>query len=540
MMKKYTFLMLTLLTLPLMVAAQKKNEAPVQAGTNYAIVETQQGKVRGYTHDGIFTFKGIPYAKAERFEAPQKANGWEGIRSSMTYGPVCPIEPTSSVNDEFEFVFQHNWGYHNEENCLNLNVWTQGVNDSKKRPVMVWFHGGGFSAGSSIELPSYDGESLSKNGDVVLVSVNHRLNVLGFLDMSAYGDQYKSSANAGLLDLVASLEWVQDNIEQFGGDPNNVTIFGQSGGGGKVTSLMSSPKAQGLFHKAIVQSGSYVRNFADPAVAQKVSAAILEELNIPASEANKLQEVPYLELNAAAKVAQKKVEEALKAEGKEVAGLGWGPVLDGDFLTHHPYEDAALALTADVPLLVGSTKSEFMPFRPGSRGISMEEAKAKLQEQYEDKTEDYLAAVDKAYPNTSKPSDYIDIDLNFRAGVIRQADMKSSKGNAPVYSYMFSWDSPVMGGVFKSMHCMELPFVFDNIARCQEMTGGGAEAHTLAQKMSRAWVSFAKSGNPNHSGLPQWPEYTAENGANMIFDNKCEVRNHHDRELLQIALGENF
>ncbi|MFP4092002.1 MAG: carboxylesterase/lipase family protein [Cyclobacteriaceae bacterium] len=540
MMKKYTFLILILFMLPLVVAAQKKNEAPIQAGADYAIVDTRQGKVRGYTRNGIFTFKGIPYAKAERFEAPLQPDSWEGIRSSMTYGPVCPIEPTSSVNDEFEFVFQHNWGYHNEENCLNLNVWTQGIQDGKKRPVMVWLHGGGFSAGSSIELPSYDGENLSKNGDVVLVSVNHRLNVLGFLDMSAYGDKYKGSANAGLLDLVAALEWVRDNIEQFGGDPSNVTIFGQSGGGGKVTSLMSSPKAKGLFHKAIVQSGSYVRNFTDPAVAQKVSAAILEELNIPAGEVEKLQEVPYLELNAAARVAQKKVEEALKAEGKEGVGLGWGPVLDGDFLPYHPYEDAAMALSQDVPLLVGSTKTEFMPFRPDSRGISMEEAKARLQEQYKSKTEAYLAAVKKAYPNTTLPSDYIDIDLRFRAGVIKQADMKATKGKAPVYSYMFSWESPVMGGVFKSMHCMELPFVFDNISRCQEMTGGGAEAHALAQKMSQAWISFAKTGNPNHAGLPRWPEYTPKNGANMIFDNKCEVKNHHDGELLQIALGDNF
>lgn len=541
-MKKQLFIFsIIILLVPSLVLGQSKDETatPVKAGMDYAIVDTDCGKVRGYSHDGTFIFKGVPYGQAERFMPAEKPEAWEGIRSSMTYGPVCPIVPTSEVNDEFEFPFQHNWGYHNED-CLNLNVWTQGINDGRKRPVMVWFHGGGFSAGSSIELPSYDGENLSKNGDVVLVSVNHRLNVLGFLDLSAYGDKYKISPNVGLQDLVRSLEWIQANIENFGGDPDNVTIFGQSGGGGKVSSLMNAPSAKGLFHKAIVQSGSFVRDYTAPEVAQQVSAATLEELEIAPAQIDQIQEVPYLELHAAATKALKKVEEALKAEGKEIGGfgLGWGPILDRNFLPYQPTEAAALKLSKDVPLLVGSTKSEFMPFRPGTRGIAMEEAKRKLQEQYKDQTEAYLAAVDKAYPGTTKPSDYIDIDVTFRPGVIQQANMKAENGDAPVYMYLFSWDSPVMDGVFKSMHCMELPFVFDNISRCEEMTGGGKEAHQLAEKMSLAWINFARSANPNHAGLPSWPEYTPENGANMIFDNQCQVRNHHDKELLQLASGE--
>ena len=330
----------------------------------------------------------------------------------MTYGPVCPMDPTTTVNDEFEFPFHHNWGYTNE-NCLTLNVWTPGINDNKKRPVMVWFHGGGFTAGSYVELPSYDGENISRKGDVVLVSVNHRLNVLGFLDLSAYGDKYKSSPNAGLLDLVAALQWIKQNIAQFGGDPGNVTIFGQSGGGGKVTSLMNAPSAKGLFHKAIVESGSYLSGFTEQSISKRVTAALLEELQLQPSQVDSLQTISYERLNAAGKKALSKVAAAMKAEGKTVPqfGLSWGPVLDGSFLPYQPTDAAAIEIAKNVPMLVGSTKNEFTPFIPGSRDITMENAKISLQKKYGDKTDAYMAAVKKAYPETTKPSDYIDIDV---------------------------------------------------------------------------------------------------------------------------------
>jgi para-nitrobenzyl esterase len=231
--------------------------AQLQTGKDVAVTSTGAGKVRGYIHNSIYTYKGMPYAEAKRFEAPQKPKPWQGIRSSMTYGPVAPLmNPTTSVQDESEFVYHHDWGYTNED-CMRLNVWTPGINDGKKRPVMFWIHGGGFTAGSSQELPSYDGENLSKKGDVVVVSINHRLNILGFLDLSAYGDKYKHSANVSILDIKAALEWVKANIENFGGDPNNVTIFGQSGGGAKVLTLMAMPSAKGLFQKAINESGAF-------------------------------------------------------------------------------------------------------------------------------------------------------------------------------------------------------------------------------------------------------------------------------------------
>jgi para-nitrobenzyl esterase len=254
----------------------------VVAGKEVAVVQTESGKVRGYIHKGILHYKESLMQRQKGYGAGQtccmeRCSQFNDLWSRMPHGSH------TTVNDEFEFPFHHNWGYTNE-NCQTLNVWTPGINDSKKRPVMVWFHGGGFTAGSYVELPSYDGENISRKGDVVLVSVNHRLNVLGFLDLSAYGDKYKSSPNAGLLDLVAALQWLKQNIAQFGGDPDNVTIFGQSGGGGKVTSLMNAPSAKGLFHKAIVESGSYLSGFTEQSISKRVAAALLEELQLQPSQ----------------------------------------------------------------------------------------------------------------------------------------------------------------------------------------------------------------------------------------------------------------
>jgi para-nitrobenzyl esterase len=403
---------------------------------------------------------------------------------------------------------------------------------------MVWLHGGGFTAGSSIELPSYDGENLSKKGDVVVVSVNHRLNVLGFLDLSAYGDKYKGSANAGLLDLQAALQWVKANIAQFGGDPDNVTIFGQSGGGGKVTCMMNAPSVKGLFQKAIVESGSYISNFTDKATTQRIAAALLEVLNLQPSQVDSLQKIPYDALNEASKKALAKVNAEMKASGKSPGGfgIGWGPAQD-DFLPYQYASPEAIALSKDIPLLVGSTKNEFTPFMP-SKNQTMEEVKADLQKKYGDKTDAYIAAVKAAYPGTEKPSGFIDIDLNFRPMAVKQANLKSGvAGAAPVYMYLFTWQSPVNDGIYKAMHCMDIAFQFNNIGRCEEMTGGGKDAFALADKISSAWINFAKTGNPNATGLPKWPAYNAENGATMMFNVQSVVRNHPDSELLKIAAG---
>ena len=356
--------------------------------------------------------------------------------------------------------------------------------------------------------------------------------------MSAYGEKYKYSANAGLFDIVAALKWVKQNIAAFGGDPNNVTIFGQSGGGGKVTCMLDAPSAQGLFNKAIVESGSYVNEFMEPSVSKKITAALLQELHLEPSQADSLQKIPYDVLNAAGKKALRKVQEELKAEGKPIPGFGLdlGPVLDGSFLPYQPNTAEAESLGKGVPLLVGSTKNEFTPFNPTTRGITMEQAKAILEKRYGNKTEDYMAAVKAAYPNTVKPSDYTDIDFVMRPGVTHQANMKSAvQGAAPAYVYLFTWQSPVNSGMYKAMHCMDIAFEFDNIRRCQEMTGGGKEAYALADKMSHAWINFASTGNPNAKGLPKWPAYTASNGFTMIFDTKCEATQHPTKALMEFA-----
>jgi para-nitrobenzyl esterase len=399
---------------------------------------------------------------------------------------------------------------------------------------MVWLHGGGFASGSSLEFPSYDGESLTRKGNVVVVSINHRLNVLGFLDLSAYGDKYKYSANVGMMDIVAALTWIRDNISNFGGDPDNVTIFGQSGGGAKAVCLMNAPSAKGLFHKAIVQSGSYLTAFAQPAVSRQVAAELLRSLGLQPDQVDSLQTMPYDRLDAAGEKALQLVRQSLPASTTGF-GLEWEPVHDGDFLPYQPDEPQAMELSKNIPLLVGSCKNEFVPYILGAGAISMDSVKARLQRTLGNQTAAYMSAVKKAYPQTVDPSDYADIDWQFRPLVIRQANQRSTHGDAPVYVYLFAWQSPVSDGAYKAFHCMDLPFVFDNVSRCEEMTGGGPAAYVLADKVSEAWIRFARRGNPNNQRLPAWPAYTPANGATMIFDNECQVKAHFDQELLSIA-----
>ena len=506
-------------------------DSGILASSSVAVAQTANGKVAGYIQDGVTIFKGIPYAKANRFEAPVQADSWEGIRSCRQYGPVSPQGARAGwANDEIAFAFNWNDGVQGED-CLRLNVWTPAL-DSRKRPVMVWLHGGGYSAGSGQELPSYDGTSLAFAEDVVVVSINHRLNVLGFLDLSAYGETYAKSANAGLLDIVASLKWVRDNIAAFGGDPSNVTIFGQSGGGGKVTTLLATPCAKGLFHKAIVQSGSMLRTM-ESKYSRKIGIATVRNLGLDASSIDKISEVPYGELLAAGEKAIAQVKAEADRDGVASFIFGWAPTVDGAVLPSQPFDPQAPAISADIPMIIGTTRHEFSmtTYVPALRNAGREEVIGILKGRYGEGTERFLELFAKAYPG-SKPADMLDADFVFRPSAIEQALRKSLQGAAPVYMYMFNWESPVLDGILRSTHCMEIPFVFNNADRHASMTGGGAQAMELASKMSHCWAEFARCGKPSAEGLPEWEPFEAEKRAVMFFDNTCKMSYSHDKELM--------
>lgn len=542
-MKKQFFLSLTFATI-LFSSCDRKSDmqdstiqvaSEIIASSETAIAKTKSGKVAGYKENGIYIYKGIPYARAERFLPPSAADKWEGIRSSRAYGPTCPQgKRTGWQSDEHAFAFHWDDGFP-DENCLRVNIWTPGIGDGKKRPVMVWLHGGGYSAGSGQELPSYDGTSLAKQGDVVVITLNHRLNVLGFLDLSAYGDKYAKSGNVGLLDLVAALQWVNKNIASFGGDADNVTIFGQSGGGGKVSTLLATPSAEGLFHKAIVQSGSMLRTM-ESKYSRRIGKAVIEELGLKSSQIDDLQTIPYEQLLAAGEKAMARVKAEAEKEGISTFIFGWAPTVDGDVLPAQPFDPQAPAQSKGIPLMIGTTLHEFTmsTYVPAFRTITHEKAIEFLKQKYGDRTDEFVKVFKKAYPDY-QPKDLVDIDFVFRPSAVEQARLQIAQQGAPVYMYIFAWESPVMDGMLRSTHCMEIPFTFNNVARHATMTGGGKDAQALGNKVSAAWLNFAKTGNPNTEGLPRWKPYTVKEGATMFFNTISEIKYNHDKELLDVV-----
>ena len=494
----------------------------VKAGTGIAAVDTKSGKLQGYISNDIYTYRGIPYAEAaERFVPAESIKMWDGVKTAYSYGAIA----MQAGNNLPEM----------SENCQNLNVWTTGINDGKKRPVMVWLHGGGFSTGSSIESPAYDGENLSKKGDVVVVSVNHRLNALGHLDLSDYGEKYKYSANVGMTDIIKALEWIQDNIENFGGDPDNVTVFGESGGGAKVLALMTSPYAKGLFHKGIVESGATENMgaaFTSREASKRVTEITLANLGIQADEIEKLQTVPYEELTAASDKALTQAAEELNIYEEFVNSysLLWESVVDGDFLPTSPVTDTGFAEAGkDIPLLIGSNLNEWTvfgnPMGNPDEQLSASELDKRLKEKYGDNADKVKEEFKNAYPNESDTAAlYVDTTL-IRLPILKLTAHKADQNGAPVYSYIFTWGT--------SYHTAEIPFVFSNIDKMQP-SGDRAEAEKLSDIMSNAWINFAKTGNPNGEGVPSWEPYTRDGGATMIFDNESYLTHNHDKELMSI------
>ena len=483
-----------------------------------AVAATTYGKVRGFKRSSVYIFKGIPYGADTggpgRFVAPKPPKSWDEMRLALIYGPVCPQRPSNHAPTELLFVNDAEATY-SDENCLSLNVWSESLDHNARRPVIVWLHGGGFTSGSSHELPVYDGENLARQG-VVLVSVNHRLGVLGFMDLSAAGgEEFAESGNVGMLDLVLALKWVRDNIAQFGGDPARVTIFGHSGGGGKVSTLMAMPAAQGLFHRAIVTSGSFP-NTTRPATAQELTAATLSELGL--KDVGDVQRVDAAMLLAAGDAAGRKLMQAAQARGGRTAfgpmGIQFGPVIDGRVLPEAWLSNAP-GISAGVPMIIGNVRDEF-------RALTLHVDEAKLAESipemHRDKAPNIIAALRGAYPNL--PATELAAILGavgMRNMAVAQATKKHALGAAPVYSYWYTLATPVLDGRIGCPHGMDLPAAFDNTARCDQFTGNTPEAQHAAKLLSRAIVNFAANGSPSQPGLT-WPAFDSQRFATMVFD----------------------
>jgi para-nitrobenzyl esterase len=491
-----------------------------------AVVETTSGKIRGVIQAGTHTFRGVPYGAStagnSRFMPPRKPEPWTGVRDTFQNGPTAPqlsAPPNALILNHKEPALQG-------EDCLVINLFTPGLNDGRKRPVMVWLHGGGFASGAG-SAHSFDGTYLARSGDVVVVSVNHRLNIFGYLYLAdAGGEKYADSGNAGLLDVVAVLEWVRDNITQFGGNPGNVTLFGQSGGGLKISTLLAMPPAKGLFHKAIIESGSLLKGIPRED-ANKTTQRILTKLGLQTSQVDELQSLPVERLLSA-------IDNRGSAPG--TAPFSLAPVVDGRSLPRDPFDPAAPDISADVPLIIGSVNTEGTFFTPPDSPLfTLDDAgmRTRLMPRFGEATDKLVELYRKEMPNASPSQIYFLINA-FPSAAITQAERKSAQGKAPVYMYLFTWETPVEGGKRHSPHTVELPFVFNNVLEQPEEVGNGPELQPLADKVSGAWSAFARAGSPSTPGAPKWLAYTAGERQTMIINNEWKLVNdpRHDVRLI--------
>src|SRR3954451_18728780 len=506
-----------------------------------AVAKTQYGKVRGYVDGGVLTFKGVPYGQntggENRWLSAKAPKPWDGEYPALVYGANCPQRLHDYTAIEQSFLYDWDDGYMSED-MLKLNVWTPSL--TGKRPVLVYFHGGGFTFGSAYELPSQDGAQLARHHDAVSVTVNHRLNLLGFLDVSEIGGAaYADSVNVGLTDLVASLTWIRDNIANFGGDPDSVLIYGQSGGGSKVTCLMGMPSAKGLFHKAIAQSGGG-GNIPSAEQSRELARQFMKELKLGPNDLASLQKMDWATLNAAGNAAIAK----LSPPGPATAGpggppsaaprVGWSPAVDGKIVTLRAFYDVAPDDSKNVPMMIGNVSEEGN--RMSSRPTEAQWHATLAQTWGEAKAGALIAAMKKAHPEKSiRTLSYGVNGLTSRNNVQRMVKLKYDQKGAPVYQYYFTWQSPMLEDA-GAWHTAELAFCFDNTKRCEQGTGNTPEAQALAKKMATSWVNFARSGNPSQPGLT-WTASDPNRCQTMVFDNNCRMVDDPDGELRKILLS---
>lgn len=505
------------------------NDAPqILIGDNIAVVDTEYGKVKGYILRGIYTFLGIPYAAstsgANRFMPPKKHESWSGIRPAVFYGNSAPQEIYSRASTSYGMFVDH-WNYDEiSEDCLCLNIWTKGISDGGKRPVIVWLHGGGFSRGNGIEQDGYNGENISRYGNVVFCSINHRLGVLGFSDLSAFGDKYRDSGNVGLLDIVAALRWIHDNIEKFGGDPENVTIMGQSGGGAKVCLLATMPETKGLIHKGVALSGSSIRAI-DKKYSQLLGKYIVEEAGLRANEVDKLQVLPWQEYMSIAYRASARLTKELGEPGNRGS---FAPVGDGIHLPVGEFFDPSSP--TNIPMIFCSTFHEWGVDRGDSSQEKMtrEQVINELAKDYGDSAEMIYDAYSHNFPG-SVPFEVLVLIKSNRMQVVQAATVKK-KQNSPVYMAWFGFRPPLFDGRMRAFHCLDISFWLLNTDLMITHSGGGSRPRALSYKMADALVNFARTGNPNCKSLPNWPEFTPGKGETMILDDICKVVNDPDKE----------
>jgi para-nitrobenzyl esterase len=487
------------------------------------VVATRAGRIRGLVKDGVQQFWGVPYgastAGPNRFMPPKPPAAWSGVRDHFQIGLNALIAP--GAEEPAPVVTALNRLSEQGEDCLSVNVFTPAL-DNAARPVMVWMHGGGFSAGAGNYL-LYDGTNLAKKEDVVVVVVNHRLNIFGFLHLADIGgDKWAQSTNVGVQDLVATLAWVRDNIENFGGDPDRVTIFGQSGGAGKTTTLMAMPSAQGLFHRSIAQSGSAMRG-TPASEASEGAERLLAKLGLRTNQLDRLQQLSAEEIQAA------------YYSEPQIPRLGSGPVIDGAIIPRHQWDPTAPAYSADVPLMMGSTETENGWVGPPPYELSdgdMRDRFTRLAGGDAAGGQELLGLYKRLHPNTRNQMLWLtaESDNTRRWNAQALGRLKHEQGRAPSYLYFFDWYSPVHNDRMGAYHTLDIPFVFYNMDIGASMTGSSQARYELGHVMSAAWAAFARNGNPNHADMPVWPAFNPNEYPTMMFGDEVRVAHDPNRE----------